>query len=78
MMLPLDEAQVEIATVDSFRELGYEYGHGPVIAQDGERPERTDYGQVVLMGRLRNAALAKALVGEIRILRDDVFVEGAL
>ena len=51
----LDEAQLEIATVDYFRELGYEYVHGPVIAPDGERPERTDYGQVVLVGRLRDA-----------------------
>ncbi len=25
----LDEAQLEIATVDYFRELGYDYVHGP-------------------------------------------------
>jgi type I restriction enzyme, R subunit len=51
----LDEAQVEIATVDYFRELGYEYVHGPEIAPDGEAPERADYGQVVLLRRLREA-----------------------
>src|SRR5690554_948166 len=51
----LDEAQVEIVTVDYFRELGYEYVHGPSIAPDGETPERADYGQVVLVGRLRAA-----------------------
>lgn len=34
----LDEAQVEIVTVDYFRELGYEYVHGPQIAPDGETP----------------------------------------
>jgi len=51
----LDEAQVEIVTVDYFRELGYEYIHGPSIAPDGEAPERADYGQVVLVGRLRAA-----------------------
>jgi len=54
-MTYLDEAQLEIATVDYFRELGYEYIHGPEIAPDGERPERADYGQVVLIGRLRDA-----------------------
>jgi type I restriction enzyme, R subunit len=36
----IDEAQVEIVTVDYFRELGYEYIHGPVIAPQGEAPER--------------------------------------
>jgi len=51
----LDEAQVEIVTVDYFRDLGYEYIHGPEIAPDGDAPERTDYGQVVLTRRLRDA-----------------------
>ena len=51
----LDESQVEIATVEYFRELGYEYVHGPKIAPDGEAPERSDYRQVVLVGRLRDA-----------------------
>jgi len=69
----LDEAQLEIATVDYFRELGYEYIHGAHIALDlpapgsarqagGKAPERPvcrigrdDYGQIVLVGRLRDA-----------------------
>jgi len=50
----LDEAQLELATVDYFLELGYEYVHGARIAPDGEAPERDDYGQVVLVGRLRD------------------------
>jgi len=53
----LDEAQLEIATVDYFRELGYEYVHGPQIAPDGEVPERANYGQVVLIGRFRDALM---------------------
>ncbi|MCD6328255.1 type I restriction endonuclease subunit R, partial [bacterium] len=56
-MTYLDEAQVEIATVDYFRELGYEYVHGAHIAPDGEAPERDDYGQVVLVERLRDALM---------------------
>ena len=51
----IDEAQVEIVTVDYFRGLGYEYIHGPFIAPDSEAPERSDYGQVVLTRRLLDA-----------------------
>lgn len=36
----LDEAQVQIVTLDYFRELGYEYIPAPVIALDGDAPER--------------------------------------
>jgi len=53
----LDEAQLEIATVDYLREMGYDYVHGPKIAPDGEAPEREDYRQVVLVDRLRDALL---------------------
>ncbi len=51
----LDEAQVELVTVDYLRDLGYGYLHGLEIAPDGEAPERADYGQVVLLGRFRQA-----------------------
>ncbi|RMH57993.1 MAG: HsdR family type I site-specific deoxyribonuclease [Candidatus Hydrogenedentota bacterium] len=54
-MAPLTESDLEIATLDYFRGLGYSYVHGPEIAPDGESPEREDYGQVVLVGRLRDA-----------------------
>ena len=53
----LDEAQLEIAVCDWLRAepLGWEYAHGPTLAPDGKSPEREDYGQVVLVGRLQNA-----------------------
>ena len=54
-MTALSEDALELATLDYFRELGYEHIHGPVIAPDGEAPERQDYGQVVLTRRLRDA-----------------------
>ncbi|MBN1830417.1 MAG: HsdR family type I site-specific deoxyribonuclease [Deltaproteobacteria bacterium] len=54
-MTYLDEAQVEIAAVDYFRELGYLCVHGPEIAPDAAFPEREDYAQVVLVERLRSA-----------------------
>ena len=50
-----NEAQVEIASIDYFRELGYEYIHDAHIAPNGEAPERDDYGQIVLVGCLRDA-----------------------
>ncbi len=55
MTEPLDENRLEIVTLEYFQALGYEYVHGPSIAPDGDAPERANYGQVVLLGRLRNA-----------------------
>lgn len=56
-MKALDEAQLEIAVCEWLKAppLGWEYVYGPVIAPDGEAPERDDYGQVVLVERLRDA-----------------------
>lgn len=57
-MTYLDEAQVEIATVDYLQKLGYGYAYGPDIAFDGPNPERdakANYSDVVLEGRLRDA-----------------------
>jgi type I restriction enzyme R subunit len=54
----MDEAVVEDALLDWFADLGYEVAHGPDIAYDGPTPERDDYGQVVLRGRL-DAALSR-------------------
>ena len=55
MSTRLDETLVEQAALDWFKELGYEYVHGPSIAPDGDAPERADYGQVVLLRRLQDA-----------------------
>ena len=63
----LDEAQVEIVTVDYFHELGHEYIHGPEIAPDGEAPEHADYAQVVLTRRLRDMLFSTLLGGEIEL-----------
>ena len=51
----LDEAQVELVVLDILGELGWPRAFGPDIAFDGERPERASYGDVVLVGRLREA-----------------------
>ncbi|MFC1959998.1 type I restriction endonuclease subunit R [Chloroflexota bacterium] len=54
--MTLNEATVEQATLDWFAELGYTTAHAP-DSLDPETPtaERDDYGQVVLLRRLREA-----------------------
>ena len=54
----LSEATVEEAGLEWFRDLGYETRFGTEIAPDGPNPERANFGEVVLLGRLR-AALAR-------------------
>lgn len=51
----LTEQDVEDAALAYFRDLGYEYIHGGVMAPDGERPERKTYAEVILLDRLRRA-----------------------
>ena len=46
------EDQLEQLCLDWFRTGGYTYAYGPDIAFDGDTPERSDYQQVVLTGRL--------------------------
>lgn len=55
MTVGIDENVVEEAALDYFQQLGYETAWGPSIAQDGQMPERSDYGQVLLRDRLRAA-----------------------
>ena len=51
----ITEEQLEHICLEWFREGGYECVFGPDIAHDGETPERIDYRQVVLIGRLMSA-----------------------
>jgi type I restriction enzyme R subunit len=57
-MALITEDHVEQLALGWFRELGYTHVFAPDAAPDGTSPERTDYRQVVLTGRLR-AALAR-------------------
>ena len=49
------ESTIEQAGIDWLKELGYAYTFGPEIAFDGDRPERKDYLEPLLLGRLQNA-----------------------
>jgi type I restriction enzyme R subunit len=51
----ITEDQVELQSIEWFKDLGYQYVCGYDIAIDGETPERTDYRSVVLKDRLLSA-----------------------
>ena len=53
--MTINEDQLEQLCLDWFREVGFEYANGYDIAPDGEAPEREDYRQIVLTGRLLDA-----------------------
>jgi type I restriction enzyme R subunit len=52
----ITEGTVEEAALEYFRALGYHTLPGPLVAPDGASAERASYDQVVLIGRLREAA----------------------
>ena len=51
----LNESIVEDAALEWFGELGYAVGHGPHLAPGEPAAERDSFGEVVLVGRLREA-----------------------
>ena len=55
MTANMTESMVEDAALEWFGELGYALGHGPHIAPDEKAAERDSFGDVVLVGRLREA-----------------------
>ena len=56
----LDEAQLESVALDWFRGLGYAIAHGPALAPGEPKAERSSFGDVVLVERLRAANRAIA------------------
>ena len=54
-MTSLNEAIVEDAALTWFGELGYAVGHGPQLAPGEPAAERDSFGEVLLVGRLREA-----------------------
>ena len=51
----ITENDLEQLALQWFQDTGWRYEAGPDIAHDGPRPERADYQQVVLRGRLASA-----------------------
>ena len=54
-MALVTEDQVELQSIEWFKDLGYQHVCGYDLAFDGETPERTDYRSVVLKDRLFSA-----------------------
>ena len=57
-MTTVTEADVELSALDWLEDLGWQTAHGPEIAPDTRDTERSDYGQVVLERRVRDAVSA--------------------
>ena len=57
-MTTLTESDVEQVALDWLASVGWQVAHGPDIAPDTPGAERTDYGDVVLAQRLRDALAA--------------------
>jgi type I restriction enzyme R subunit len=55
MTSKLTESDIETFAIRQFERLGYAHLHGPDIAPDGDSPERKDYAEVLLGGRLEQA-----------------------
>ncbi len=53
--MSLNKSIVEDATLECFGELGYALGHGPQLAPGEPAAEGDSFGEVVLVGRLREA-----------------------
>ena len=53
--MSLNKSIVEDAALEWFGDLGYAVGHGPHLAPGEPAAERDSFGEVVLVGRLREA-----------------------
>ena len=54
-MNKITESTIEDFVIELLISQGYQYIDGPDIAPDGDKPERTTFGDVILFGRLRKA-----------------------
>jgi len=57
-MSKITENDIELYTIEELESLGFQFLNGPAIAPDGDVPERREYRDIILSGRLR-AALQK-------------------
>lgn len=51
----INEDQLEKQCLEWFAEVGWESAHGPEISPDGGAPERSDYRETLILGRLLRA-----------------------
>ncbi len=51
----ITESEIEQVVLDILHEIGYKIIYGPDISPDGSKPERSDYSEVALIGRLKKS-----------------------
>ena len=56
-MALVTEDQVELQSIEWFKELGYLYKHGNDISPEGAEPERDNFRKVILEDRLRSSLI---------------------
>ena len=66
----MTEDQLEQEALGWLADVGYRHRYGPDLAPDGAAPERSDYRQVLLVARLRQA-VAKLNPAVPQAARDD-------
>ena len=71
-MPKMTESAIEDFAIKLFERQGYEYIHAPDIAPDSDNPERSHYGEVLLVGRLAKA------IKRINPSLADAVLQGAL
>ncbi len=54
-MTKITENHIELLAIEELERLGYSYLYGPVIGPDGDKPERTNYEEVLLAARVKTA-----------------------
>lgn len=54
-MSHLTESAIDTFAIQVWERQGYTFIHGPELAPDGDTPERRDYSDVLLVGRLEQA-----------------------
>jgi type I restriction enzyme R subunit len=54
-MTAYNEDDFENAALEWFEQIGWARAYGPTISPGGSKPERDDFGQVLLLGRLASA-----------------------
>lgn len=77
MISSFTESVVEDAALEWLSGISWSVFHSPDIAPDMLGAERTDFGQVVLEQRLRDALLPKLISGQLRVKDAEGFVARA-
>ena len=53
-MVQMTEEELEIMSLNWFKEIGYSCVHDPQLTPEGKSSEREDFRKVILINRLRN------------------------